>query len=172
MHAMVMPADIHDTRLPCRGSGLGCKPALTPQQVVGRHGEDGPDRGQRIDIVQAERGSNGTACEPRQQEGQHRQPVQPPGRLQHEAVGHLVVWCEVHDCELGEVSDEDLAKVSPHFTPDVRAVLSVPGALAARDTVGGTAPNRVADQLAALRDTVADAAGWAAVAGWAAAGGG
>jgi argininosuccinate lyase len=83
----------------------------------------------------------------------------------HEAVGHLVVWCEVNDCELGDVSDEDLAKVSEHFTPDVRSVLSVSGALAARDTFGGTAPNRVADQLAALRETVAGDASWAAGSG-------
>ena len=83
-------------------------------------------------------------------------------REAHEAVGHLVVWCEVNDCELGDVSDEDLAKISEHFTPDVRSVLSVPGAIAARDTFGGTAPNRVADQLAALRETVAGDASWAA----------
>jgi argininosuccinate lyase len=85
-----------------------------------------------------------------------------PFRDAHESVGHLVVWCEVHDCELAEVSDEDLAKVSAHFTPDVRSVLSVPGAIAARDSVGGTAPGRVAEQLAALRLTVAADAAWAA----------
>jgi argininosuccinate lyase len=83
-------------------------------------------------------------------------------REAHEAVGHLVVWCQVHDCELAEVSDEDLQKVSPRLTPDVRAVLSVPGAIAARDTVGGTAPGRVADQLASLRQQVAADATWAA----------
>ena len=86
-------------------------------------------------------------------------------REAHEAVGHLVVWCEVNDCELGDVSDEDLAKISEHFTPDVRSVLSVPGAIAARDTFGGTAPNRVADQLAALRETVVGDASWAAGSG-------
>jgi argininosuccinate lyase len=85
-----------------------------------------------------------------------------PFREAHEAVGHLVVWCEVHDRELDEVSDEELAKVSPHLTPDVRSVLSVAGAIAARDTVGGTAPGRVADQLAALQVAVADGAAWAA----------
>jgi argininosuccinate lyase len=78
----------------------------------------------------------------------------------HEAVGHLVVWCQVHDCELADVSDDDLAKVSPHLTPDVRSVLSVPGALAARNAVGGTAPARVAEQLAALRLTIAADAAW------------
>jgi argininosuccinate lyase len=80
----------------------------------------------------------------------------------HEAVGHLVVWCQVHDCELADVSDDDLAKVSVHLTPDIRSVLSVPGALAARDTFGGTAPRRVSEQLTALRQTVAADAAWAA----------
>jgi argininosuccinate lyase len=85
-----------------------------------------------------------------------------PFREAHEAVGHLVVWCEVNDCELGDVSDEDLAKVSQFFTPDVRSVLSVTGALAARNTHGGTAPGQVARQLADLRGTVQRDAAWAA----------
>jgi argininosuccinate lyase len=77
-------------------------------------------------------------------------------------VGHLVVWCQVHDCELAEVSDADLARVSPHLTPDVREVLTVPGALAARHSRGGTAPARVAEQLAQLQGAVAEQAAWAA----------
>ncbi len=85
-----------------------------------------------------------------------------PFREAHEAVGHLVVWCEVNECQLGDVSDEDLAKVSPYFTPDVREVLSVPGALAARDTYGGTAPARVAQQLAELHQRVEADAAWSA----------
>jgi argininosuccinate lyase len=79
----------------------------------------------------------------------------------HEAVGHLVVWCTVNGVDLGEVSDEDLATVSPHFTPEVRSVLSVEGALAARSGYGGTAPVRVAEQLAAIREVVAEHATWA-----------
>ena len=86
-------------------------------------------------------------------------------REAHEIVGHLVVWCQVHDVGLDEVSDEDLAKVSPHLTPDVRAVLTVDGALAARKGFGGTAPDRVAEQLVALRATVNDAAAWATAGG-------
>jgi len=85
-----------------------------------------------------------------------------PFREAHEAVGHLVVWCQVHDCELAEVSDDDMQKVSPYLTPDVRSVLSVAGAIAARDQTGGTAPERVAEQLDALRHVVAGDATWAA----------
>ena len=83
----------------------------------------------------------------------------------HEIVGHLVVWCQVNDVDLDQVSDEDLAKVSPQLTPDVRSVLTVPGALAARKGFGGTAPERVAEQLAALRTTVDNGAAWAAASG-------
>jgi argininosuccinate lyase len=79
----------------------------------------------------------------------------------HEAVGHLVVWCTVNDRELHEVTDEELAHVSPFLTPDVRAVLDVRGALAARQAHGGTAPVRVAEQLETLRVEVAAHRRWA-----------
>jgi len=88
-----------------------------------------------------------------------------PFREAHEIVGHLVVWCQVNDVALDEVSDEDLVKVSPYLTPDVRAVLTVEGALAARKGFGGTAPDRVAEQLVALRTTVDNGAAWAAAGG-------
>jgi argininosuccinate lyase len=84
-----------------------------------------------------------------------------PFREAHEAVGHLVVWCTVHDCDLPDVSDEDLAEVSPHLTPDVRDVLSVEGALASRAATGGTAPARVREQLEAVRQQAHDHAAWA-----------
>ena len=45
----------------------------------------------------------------------------------HEVVGHLVVWCQVHDYELADVSDADLARISPQLTPDMREVLTIPG---------------------------------------------
>jgi argininosuccinate lyase len=86
-----------------------------------------------------------------------------PFREAHEIVGHLVVWCQVHDTELDEVSDENLARISPLLTPDVREVLSVTGAIAARSARGGTGPGRVAEQLAALRVAVDEHAAWAAV---------
>ncbi len=68
----------------------------------------------------------------------------------------------MHDCELEDVSDADLAKVSQLLTPDVREVLTVEGALAARKGFGGTAPERVAEQITALRAAVQEHAAWAA----------
>jgi argininosuccinate lyase len=44
--------------------------------------------------------------------------------------------------------------VSPLLTPDVRSVLTIEGSVASRDNVGGTAPARVAEQLAALTKRV------------------
>ncbi|MCD0450697.1 argininosuccinate lyase [Actinocorallia sp. API 0066] len=79
----------------------------------------------------------------------------------HEVVGHLVVWCQVNDKDFGDLTDEELAKVSPHLTPDVREVLNVPGAIASRKAYGGTAPDRVREQITALRAAADEAAAWA-----------
>jgi argininosuccinate lyase len=83
-----------------------------------------------------------------------------PFREAHEIVGHLVVWCQVHDVDFDQVSDADLAHVSPHLTPDVRSVLSAAGAIAARNSAGGTSGERVAGQLATLREQVDADASW------------
>jgi argininosuccinate lyase len=84
-----------------------------------------------------------------------------PFRDAHEAVGLLVAWCASHECDLDEVSDTDLAGISPVLTPDVRDILSVPGALAARAAPGGTAPVRVREQLADLVEIVNGHEMWA-----------
>jgi argininosuccinate lyase len=73
-------------------------------------------------------------------------------REAHEITGRLVVICAARECALDEVTDEDLAAVSEHLTPEVREVFSVRGALAARTTHGSTGPGPVADQLAAAQD--------------------
>ena len=85
-----------------------------------------------------------------------------PFRDAHEAVGHLVVWCTVHECDMTDASDDDLASISEHLTPDVRDVLTVDGALASRGAPGGTSPKRVREQLDAVREQVHDLAAWAA----------
>ncbi|WP_219468291.1 argininosuccinate lyase [Nonomuraea rhizosphaerae] len=85
-----------------------------------------------------------------------------PFRDAHEAVGHLVVYCQSFDKDMGELTDDELSKINEYLTPDVRDVLNVPGALAARKAHGGTAPDRVRDQLTALRESVDAQAAWAA----------
>lgn len=77
-----------------------------------------------------------------------------PFREAHEVAGQCVQVCEGRGIELADLSDDDLAGISPHLTPDVRTVLTVEGSLASRDAVGGTAPARVAEQLEAARARV------------------
>jgi argininosuccinate lyase len=84
-----------------------------------------------------------------------------PFREAHEITGSLVALCAARECALDEVSDVDLAAISAHLTPDVRVVLSVRGALEARTTPGSTGPGPVADQLAAVLDTVDGWREWA-----------
>jgi argininosuccinate lyase len=84
-----------------------------------------------------------------------------PFRDAHEVTGSLVALCVARDCALDEVSNEDLATVSENLTPEVRSVLSVRGALQARTTPGSTGPRPVADQLAAVQDSVQTWREWA-----------
>ncbi|ARC56592.1 Argininosuccinate lyase [Frondihabitans sp. 762G35] len=78
----------------------------------------------------------------------------------HEISGELVRLCEQHGLELDEPTDEQYLGVSEHLTPGIRPVLTVEGSIASRNGVGGTAPERVAEQLghltAQVRDLVAD----------------
>jgi hypothetical protein len=81
-----------------------------------------------------------------------------PFRVAHEIAGASVRRCEERGVELWDLTDDDLADLSPLLTPGVREVLSVEGSLASRDAVGGTAPARVLEQLAAAREALAAAA--------------
>ncbi len=77
-----------------------------------------------------------------------------PFREAHEIAGACVRRCEELGCELDELTDEQLADISPHLTPQVRQVLTVEGSIAARVGRGGTALPRVRDQLAELRQSL------------------
>ncbi|WP_208322530.1 argininosuccinate lyase [Mumia sp. ZJ430] len=74
-----------------------------------------------------------------------------PFRDAHEISGACVRVAEGQDKELWDLTDDELASISPHLTPAVREVLSVEGSIGSRDARGGTAPVRVAEQLAELR---------------------
>jgi argininosuccinate lyase len=73
-----------------------------------------------------------------------------PFRVAHELAGACVRRCEELGVELAELTDEQLAEVSPSLTPEVRSVLTAEGSVASRRGRGGTAPDRVRDQLAEL----------------------
>ena len=83
-----------------------------------------------------------------------------PFRVAHEAAGDCVQLAEADGRELHELTDAELAGVHPALTPDVRDVLTVAGSLAARNGVGGTAPDRVAEQIAELRAVIAADRAW------------
>src|SRR3954463_7729850 len=83
-----------------------------------------------------------------------------PFRVAHEVAGACVRDCESRGIELWDLTDEDLARISEHLTPEVRSVLSVEGSLASRDALGGTAPVRVTEQLELARERLADARTW------------
>ncbi|PPH43475.1 argininosuccinate lyase [Rathayibacter sp. AY1E4] len=77
-----------------------------------------------------------------------------PFRDAHEITGELVKLAESQGRGLEDLDAAALASVSPLLTPDVRSVLSIEGSVASRDGVGGTAPDRVAEQLARLTERV------------------
>ena len=85
-----------------------------------------------------------------------------PFRVAHEVAGECVRRCEELGVELDELTDEQLASISPDLKPEVRSVLTVEGSVASRNGRGGTAPERVREQLAELRGVVADHRAWLA----------
>ncbi|MDV2419797.1 argininosuccinate lyase [Corynebacterium tuberculostearicum] len=84
-----------------------------------------------------------------------------PFREAHEASGACVRIAEERGVDLVELTDEDLAGVDKRVKPSVREVLTIDGAVASRDTKGGTAGVRVADQRETVRERAAAARTWA-----------
>ena len=74
-----------------------------------------------------------------------------PFRTAHHAAGACVRLAESRGVELAELSEMELAAVHPELTIDVRRVLNVAGSINSRDSYGGTAPDRVAEQLQRAR---------------------
>src|SRR5450830_702070 len=84
-----------------------------------------------------------------------------PFRNAHEIAGSCVRVCEERGIELWDLTDADLAAISPRLTPGVHQVLTVAGSLASRSGYGGTAPVRVAEQLERAQVATAAARSWA-----------
>ena len=84
-----------------------------------------------------------------------------PFRVAHELAGACVRACERRGVGLADLTDAELAAVSPQLTPEVREVLDVAGSLASRDGRGGTAPVRVAEQRERLSARLDALRGWA-----------
>jgi len=78
-----------------------------------------------------------------------------PFRVAHEVAGACVRRCEELGIDLPDLTDDQLVEISPHLTPEVRDVLTVEGSVSSRDGRGGTAPDRVREQLTELAEQVA-----------------
>jgi argininosuccinate lyase len=72
----------------------------------------------------------------------------------HHIAGACVRFCEQHDIELGDLTDGQLAEIDPRLAPPVRKVLTVAGSIASRDGRGGTAGDRVREQLDEVREAL------------------
>ncbi|HEX6402276.1 MAG TPA: argininosuccinate lyase [Pseudonocardiaceae bacterium] len=83
-----------------------------------------------------------------------------PFRTAHQAAGACVRLAESRGVGLAELSEMELAAVHPELTVDVRRVLNVAGSIGSRDAYGGTAPERVAEQLQRARHAVSEHRNW------------
>ena len=80
----------------------------------------------------------------------------------HDITGRAVQFCEAQDLELDQLSDQQLAQIAPELTGAVRDVLTIEGSTASRNGRGGTAPDRVAEQIGELSAAIAAAEAFAA----------
>jgi argininosuccinate lyase len=80
-----------------------------------------------------------------------------PFREAHEAVGKAVLACRKRSCTLGELPLAHWKALHPAFEGDLAAKLALEAVVAARRTLGGTAPARVAQALAQARARLARA---------------
>lgn len=84
-----------------------------------------------------------------------------PFREAHEASGACVRIAESRGVDLVDLTDEELQSVDKRLLPEVREVLTVDGAVASRDTRGGTARPRVEEQRERVREANKAARDWA-----------
>lgn len=79
-----------------------------------------------------------------------------PFRAAHDVVGKVVRFCLERGCELSALSLETLQEFSPLIAADVYAVLTLEGSVAARNHVGGTAPEQVKKAVARLQGRLSE----------------
>jgi len=72
----------------------------------------------------------------------------------HDITGQAVRYCEARGIDLPDLDAKQLAEINPLLKPDVLGVLNLDASVESRDGRGGTAPARVAEQLAELRSII------------------
>jgi argininosuccinate lyase len=79
-----------------------------------------------------------------------------PFREAHEVTGKLVAYCIAQGKTFADLTDPEWAAAHSLFATE-RPPLTAAESICARDVPGGTAPNRVAQQLAAAQRTLSEA---------------
>ncbi|SMP29472.1 argininosuccinate lyase [Shimia sagamensis] len=74
-----------------------------------------------------------------------------PFRDAHHVTGSLVAMAESKECDLPDLTLEDMQSVHAAITEDVFGVLGVHNSVSSRMSYGGTAPTRVREQVAAWK---------------------
>ncbi len=77
-----------------------------------------------------------------------------PSRLAHEQIGKAVKLCVEKNCELEELTLEELRALNPAFDESLKDFLKPASVLAMHDVAGGTAPVRVQKAIAAARKKI------------------
>jgi argininosuccinate lyase len=77
-----------------------------------------------------------------------------PSRLAHEQTGKVVRLCVEKQCELQDLTLEELRTVNPAFDESFYDCLKLASVLAIHDVVGGTAPARVRQGIGAARKRI------------------
>ncbi|MCL1842168.1 MAG: argininosuccinate lyase, partial [Propionibacteriaceae bacterium] len=80
----------------------------------------------------------------------------------HDITGRAVQACEASGKQLSQLDEDELAAIDPRLTLAVRDVLTIEGSVASRNGRGGTAPDRVREQLAELDEVVTRERDWTA----------
>ena len=77
-----------------------------------------------------------------------------PSRLAHERIGKAVQMCLERNCELQDLTLEELRLLSPAFEDDFYTSITLAAVLAAHDVPGGTAPARVRQAIGMARTKI------------------
>jgi argininosuccinate lyase len=77
-----------------------------------------------------------------------------PSRLAHEQIGRAVKMCLEKNCELQDLGLDELKALHPAFDEDFYDCLKPAAVLAIHDVVGGTAPARVRQGIAAAKKKI------------------
>ena len=75
-----------------------------------------------------------------------------PFREAHAIVGRMVKLCEEKQCQLEELSEEDMKTVDARLTKELLGDISLEGCVYARNSAGGTAPESVLRQIETGRE--------------------